>query len=702
MSSSHTKSHRGGKGKTKAELLHELKDLQDKIDFLTDELQRKDEGLEVQKADAQAQNEALMVKSKGLKAQDEELKVNHGELERDITERKKIKEALKRLARRNEEALRVANIGHWELDVASRTFVFNDQFYKIHGITAEDAGGYTMAAEEYVRKYVHPDYVDFMHGLFRTVTSTADPEFTGSYEGCILHADGKPRYMSAWCRVEMDEQGRVIRVHGVNQDITERKLAEDALRASEARFNEVLDNLTDAFMIIDSKWRLVYVNEIAAKRFGVSKEQLLGQVVWDLWPQSVGSIQYEQLSKTMDDKIQRTWIKRSTSTDIWYEYRAFPWGDGIASFARDITERKWAEDVLLESEARYRAVVEDQTEMIARMLPDWTITFVNEACKHFWGIAPHQFIGKKLLNFIPPPYHGRVKAALECIISEKDFGIYEDSMINPDGSVRWLQWSFRGIFDEQHRLKEYQIVMRDITDLKRVEAALNGAKQQAELYVDLMGHDINNAHQIAMGYLELARDMHVDAKQAEFLDMSMEMLQRSALLIDNVRKLQKVNDGVYCKEQVDVCNVLKDVVREYSAVPNKTIIFNDYRNEHYIVLANELLHDVFSNLVSNAIKHSNRDYETIIIDIDSVHENGIQYYRVMVEDNGPGITDDFKDKVFNRLLRGTTKSKGMGLGLYLVKTLVDSYNGMVWVEDRIIGDHTKGARFVVMLPAIEK
>ena len=74
----------------------------------------------------------------------------------------------------------------------------------------------------------------------------------------------------------------------------------------------------------------------------------------------------------------------------------------------------------------------------------------------------------------------------------------------------------------------------------------------------------------------------------------------------------------------------------------------------------------------------------------------------MVEDDGPGIPDDFKSRIFNRMLKGTDKAKGMGLGLYLVKSLVDSYGGRVWVEDRVPGDHTKGARFVVMLPAAEQ
>jgi signal transduction histidine kinase len=85
-----------------------------------------------------------------------------------------------------------------------------------------------------------------------------------------------------------------------------------------------------------------------------------------------------------------------------------------------------------------------------------------------------------------------------------------------------------------------------------------------------------------------------------------------------------------------------------------------------------------------------------------VWNKGIQYCRVMVEDNGPGISDDFKGRIFRRMLKGATNAKGMGLGLYLVKSLVESYGGRVWVEDRVLGDYTKGAKFVVLLPVAEK
>jgi signal transduction histidine kinase len=81
--------------------------------------------------------------------------------------------------------------------------------------------------------------------------------------------------------------------------------------------------------------------------------------------------------------------------------------------------------------------------------------------------------------------------------------------------------------------------------------------------------------------------------------------------------------------------------------------------------------------------------------------NGKHYCEVAVEDNGPGIPDDQKEKLFSRFTRGKTKAKGSGLGLYLVHSLAESYHGTVHVEDRIKGDHTQGSRFVVTIPSAD-
>ena len=120
------------------------------------------------------------------------------------------------------------------------------------------------------------------------------------------------------------------------------------------------------------------------------------------------------------------------------------------------------------------------------------------------------------------------------------------------------------------------------------------------------------------------------------------------------------------------------------------------------VNANELLKDVFVNLIGNAIKHSSPDRHLAIdVALDIVEDRGKYYCMVAVEDNGPGIPDVVKDKLFVRFSRGETKSRGSGLGLYLVKTLVEHYSGQIRVEDRVPGDYTKGARFVVMIPSVK-
>jgi signal transduction histidine kinase len=120
-------------------------------------------------------------------------------------------------------------------------------------------------------------------------------------------------------------------------------------------------------------------------------------------------------------------------------------------------------------------------------------------------------------------------------------------------------------------------------------------------------------------------------------------------------------------------------------------------------VANELIDEIFINLVENSIKHSPPD-KPLVIDIvqSEVCEDRKEYHRISVEDNGPGVPDEVKEKLFARFYRGTTKTRGKGLGLYLIKTLVEDFNGKVWVEDRVPGDHSKGTKFVIMIPVTEQ
>lgn len=146
--------------------------------------------------------------------------------------------------------------------------------------------------------------------------------------------------------------------------------------------------------------------------------------------------------------------------------------------------------------------------------------------------------------------------------------------------------------------------------------------------------------------------------------------------------------------------ILHDVAREYSNIPGRQVTVTENIQGDCRVMANGLLSDVFSNLAGNAVKHS-KGHITINIQMDKVRENDLDHCRVRIEDDGPGIPDELKTTVFNRFHKGSARASGKGLGLYLVKILVEDYHGRVWVEDRLQGESAKGSRFVVMLPAIE-
>lgn len=102
--------------------------------------------------------------------------------------------------------------------------------------------------------------------------------------------------------------------------------------------------------------------------------------------------------------------------------------------------------------------------------------------------------------------------------------------------------------------------------------------------------------------------------------------------------------------------------------------------------------------MGNAIKHSSGPLK-IWINISSERQNGKEYARISIADNGPGISDEIKEKLFARPVRDSTNAAGHGLGLYLVKRLMEDQNGQVWAEDRILGDCSQGVKFVVLIPA---
>ena len=237
-----------------------------------------------------------------------------------------------------------------------------------------------------------------------------------------------------------------------------------------------------------------------------------------------------------------------------------------------------------------------------------------------------------------------------------------------DGNYRWFLVRVTPIRDEQGNIQRWFGTNTDITKRKRAEEELSDAKAQAELYLDLMGHDINNMHQIALGYLELAREMPACEGQTESLDKSIQVLHRRARLIQNVKKLKNLRKMARSRQRKSTCaRCSSDIQGEFGAVPNKSVSLN--LNGMRALLVSWLTSccmmcsPIWSSTRSS-IRGSSADI-FIKLEVGGKELDQWQYCRVSVEDNGPGIPDDNKSTIFNRALKGTAKAKGMGLGLVL-------------------------------------
>jgi signal transduction histidine kinase len=126
----------------------------------------------------------------------------------------------------------------------------------------------------------------------------------------------------------------------------------------------------------------------------------------------------------------------------------------------------------------------------------------------------------------------------------------------------------------------------------------------------------------------------------------------------------------------------------------------DFTRNQYFTEADELVREMFINILTNAVKYDSHEPLMIEITVESTFERDQRYWVVSVADHGRGIPDDVKDVIFDRFSKAP-KKKGSGMGLHIVKTLAKRYNGNVWVEDRVQGDFSQGVVFKVKLPAVE-
>ena len=483
----------------------------------------------------------------------------------------------------------------------------------------------------------------------------------------------------------------------------------------------VLESISELIVFQDKNQNILWLNKAAADSVERSQEELIGEKCYTVWHNSNNICINCPVVASL--KIGETTSGEISSPDgRTFFIKGFPVRDyqgkiiGAVEVASNITRLKNTEQNLIESEEKYRNLFESSPYSIGIFDLDGILIDCNKTTAKL--LSTHNLekdlIGKHFREFLG--YNEKNKPLIplfESIIEKLKIPgktLEFDFPINRSvGSILWVH-SIASLIKigSEERIR---FIVQDVTERKKAEEELETSEikyreayNRIDFYKDIFSHDINNIFQNIHSSVEL---FELNAEQTittdsndELLDIIREQIKRGTNLVSNVRRLSEIEDIDIALQRSEVISVLREVIEALTKVYKKRKIDIQIQNEpkEVYIKANELLQDVFENLLINAIRHNNKSTVEILIKFSRLVKDGIKSIKLEFIDNGIGIFPEMKLKIFQRGQVENKDKPGLGLGLTLVKKIIDFYNGDIWVEDKVAGDHNKGSNFVIVVP----
>jgi PAS domain S-box-containing protein len=626
---------------------------------------------------------------------------------RDITEGKRVQEMLLESEERLRLAMEAADMFGWELDVTRQTFAWSENAGHVFDLPLPRTLDEAFAM-------VHPEDLENVKRVFEQAIRNPG-EFEIEYR-FIDRSSTDEFWIHSAGVVIADAGGVPVRIVGVTQNITDRKQAEEALREAEKNYRELVRYAPAAIYEMDfRKRRFTSVNDAMCQLLGYSREELLAMDPF--------AITDEEGKARFQTRISR-WLKgEEPGRDVEYKIRTKDGrivdvildvtfttdanGEplGATVVGHDITGLKRAEEATLEREKELQNLIESSADGILITDETGRITTWNKGMEMITGLDTRDVLGvpaweiqSRIVDkeWAGPDYRARYRALWDRILQDGTYPhrgrLLDVQTRTPQGDVRYLQ---QNVFATSTQLGfRVGCIMRDVTERKRAEEALvrhtgdltrlqselEAANREANLYLDILTHDIGNTENVANLYADLLIES-VEGEAIGYAEKLQRSVRKSIEILGTVAKIRRIHSGIPELRQVDLDAVIGEEIGHY---PEGII---RYRGSAYPVLADDLLPEVFSNLIGNAMKHGGPD---VAVTVRTEEKDGC--VLVSVEDTGPGVPDDEKDAIFHRY-EEQKRGVGEGLGLYLVQILVERYGGKVWVEDRIPGAADAGTAF---------
>lgn len=640
--------------------------------------------------------------------------INH----ENITERKLAEDKLRDSVDRLSLATRAGGVGIWECDVVNNKMVWDAQMYHLYGITRDTFRG----ADEAWRAGVHPEDMQRVDDEVQRALR-GEKEFNTEFR--VIWPDGTDHNIRTLSIIQRDSSGKPLRMIGTNWDITDEKLAEEALRESEQQFRLLFQHLHAGVVVHGPDTQIILANEKACELLGLSVTQMTGKTANDpAWC----FVREDETAMPLEEyPVQRVLatrrpvrdlvlgVDRPTTKDrVWILVHAFPEVDAherlrhvVVTFV-DITARKKAEKALWLKNLVFDASIAANTIVDLNGI----ITEVNDEFLRMWAYpGKDEVVGKPLANFINDTNDA---VAIVTDLNETDRWDGVCRAKRKDGSIFIAHGLATTLRDRQDSLVGYQSAVLDITELKRVEEERNSLQvqlahaQRMESVGRLAGgiaHDINNMLNIVLGYGEILFDelhpgdpLRDDVKEIVEAGKRSESMIRQLLAFSRKQTLQP--------EVLDLNTVIRNAEKMLSRLIGEDI-------ELELALSDEIdrvmadpgqIEQVIMNLLVNARDAMPRGgkliLETANVVLDetfakshaNVHPG--KYVLLAVTDTGSGMDQETLTKIFDPFFTTKEMGKGTGLGLATVYGIVKQSGGNIWAYS----EPGRGTTFKIYLP----
>jgi PAS domain S-box-containing protein len=360
----------------------------------------------------------------------------------------------------------------------------------------------------------------------------------------------------------------------------------------------------------------------------------------------------------------------------------------------EVAERSRAQKALLESELKYRELVENANAIILRWNPDGKVTFLNEFGEKFFGFGKDELVGQDVVGTIVPETDSdgdNLAEMIRQICSRPEASATnENENIRKGGERVWVSWRNRPVHDDEGQLTGILSVGLDITERKRAELALRAFDRTKDDFISTAAHELRTPLTSIIGYAELLHDADrlggFSAEQIkDFLHEICAKGEALSRIVDDLLDISRIQQGVALpleKSPGSISALVSRVVQHFERV--------NRRHRFRIAAADPLLQmefdqhritQVLENLLSNAVKYSPAESE-IKVDISTGHGE----VQVAVNDQGIGMTPEQASRVFEKFYRGNsadTAVGGLGLGMNIARQLVESHGGRIWVDSTL-------------------